>query len=378
MVSQVNPPRNSNSYDTHKRLLDHLTTAVLLLDEDLRVTYVNPAAEQMMAASFSQLNGVDINQLFSDEDGQTKDELETALRDLHPITKREAQVKVSNKGQAATVDYTMTPVIQPQSGISLLLEIRLLDRLMRISREDNLINSHQATKALVRGVAHEVKNPLGGIRGAAQLLARELHTPALHEYTDIIIAEADRLRNLVDEMLGPRKVPKPATTNIHEVMERVRTVLMAEAGPDIDIVRDYDPSVPDIWCDKDQLIQAMLNIARNAMQALKEFDRQAFPKVTLKTRVLRQFTIGHQRHRLVALVQIQDNGPGISKELQETMFYPMISGRANGTGLGLSISQSIINQHQGLIECDSQPGKTLFSMYLPLGPEPMALNLSGV
>ena len=331
-----------------------------------------------MAASFSQLNGVDINQLFSDEDGQTKDELETALRDLHPITKREAQVKVSNKGHAATVDYTMTPVIQPQSGISLLLEVRLLDRLMRISREDNLINSHQATKALVRGVAHEVKNPLGGIRGAAQLLARELQTPALHEYTDIIIAEADRLRNLVDEMLGPRKVPKPAMTNIHEVMERVRTVLMAEAGPGIDIARDYDPSVPDIWCDKDQLIQAMLNIARNAMQALKEFNRQAFPKVTLKTRVLRQFTIGHQRHRLVALVQIQDNGPGISKELQETMFYPMISGRANGTGLGLSISQSIINQHQGLIECDSQPGKTLFSMYLPLDPEPMALNLSGV
>ncbi|HCB40980.1 MAG TPA: PAS domain-containing sensor histidine kinase, partial [Gammaproteobacteria bacterium] len=245
-------------------------------------------------------------------------------------------------------------------------ELRPLDRLMRISREDNLINAHHATRALVRGVAHEVKNPLGGIRGAAQLLARELPDDSLREYTDIIIAEVDRLRNLVDQMLGPRKLPKWAQINIHEILERVRSVLTAETGDPVVIERDYDPSLPEMCGDKDQLIQAILNIVRNAKQALMDDEEQKNPTVILRTRALRQFTIGHTRHRLILLVEIEDNGPGISQEMQETMFYPMISGRASGTGLGLSISQSIINQHHGLVECESSPGKTTFRLLLPL------------
>jgi two-component system nitrogen regulation sensor histidine kinase GlnL len=191
------------------------------------------------------------------------------------------------------------------------------------------------------------------------------------EYTDSIIAEVDRLRNLVDQMLGPRKLPKLAVVNIHEILERVRSVLSAETGETatqdhVRIHRDYDPSLPEIWADKDQLIQAILNIVRNAKQALNEFADQANPTITLRTRALRQFTIGHVRHRLLVLVEIEDNGPGVSREMQETMFYPMVSGRASGTGLGLSISQSIISQHHGLVECDSRPGQTIFRLLLPL------------
>ena len=365
-MNPVNTARVSNNYDQPRRLMDHLTTAVLLLDEQMKVQYVNPAAEQLMAASQSQLAGMTINNLIHDKDQSTQADLENALRDLHPFTKREAQVYILNNPQLATVDYTITPIRESTNTHSLLLELRPLDRLMRISREDNLINAHQATRALVRGVAHEVKNPLGGIRGAAQLLARELPDDSLREYTDIIIAEVDRLRNLVDQMLGPRKLPKWAQVNIHEILERVRSVLTAETGDPVAIDRDYDPSLPEMCGDKDQLIQAILNIVRNAKQALTEDEAQKDPTIVLRTRALRQFTIGHIRHRLILLVEIEDNGPGIAKEMQETMFYPMISGRASGTGLGLSISQSIINQHHGLVECESNPGKTIFRLLLPL------------
>ncbi|RLU02447.1 MAG: PAS domain-containing protein, partial [Ketobacter sp.] len=355
-MNPVNTARVSNNYDQPRRLMDHLTTAVVLLDEQMKVQYVNPAAEQLMAASQSQLAGMTINNLIHDKDQSTQADLENALRDLHPFTKREAQIYILNNPQLATVDYTITPIRESTNAHSLLLELRPLDRLMRISREDNLINAHHATRALVRGVAHEVKNPLGGIRGAAQLLARELPDDSLREYTDIIIAEVDRLRNLVDQMLGPRKLPKWAQVNIHEILERVRSVLTAETGDPVAIERDYDPSLPEMCGDKDQLIQAILNIVRNAKQALTEDEVQENPIIILRTRALRQFTIGHIRHRLILLVEIEDNGPGIAKEMQETMFYPMISGRASGTGLGLSISQSIINQHHGLVECESNPG----------------------
>ena len=353
------------NYDLPKSLLDNLTTAVLLLNENLRVRYLNPAAEHLLAASLSQLVGIPIRQLISENDPNAHADMETALAELHPYTKREAQLHVANTPHSTTVDYTITPLVEPGYPRSLLMEIRPLDRLMRISREDGIINAHQATRALVRGVAHEVKNPLGGIRGAAQLLARELHDESLREYTDIIIDEVDRLRNLVDRMLGPRKLPKLAQVNIHEILERVRAVLLAE-DDGIAVERDYDPSLPELWGDKDQLIQAILNIVRNARQALQENPGQKDPKIMVRTRALRQFTIGHVRHRLILLVEVEDNGPGVDKELQETMFYPMVSGRASGTGLGLSISQSIVNQHHGLIECDSQPGKTIFRLLLPL------------
>lgn len=353
-------------YDLTKGLLDNLTTAVVLVDESLRVQYLNPAAEHLLAASRSQLIGTPIRQLILDADAHTEEDMKSSLSELHPFTRREAHLLVANSMQPATVDYTVSPLVEPGVHSSLLMEIRPLDRLMRISREDGIINAHQATRALVRGVAHEVKNPLGGIRGAAQLLARELPDESLREYTDVIIDEVDRLRNLVDRMLGPRKLPQRTQVNIHEVLERVRTVMLADESNEVILERDYDPSLPELWADKDQLIQSVLNIVKNARQALNENPNQENPKITMRTRALRQFTIGHVRYRLVLLVEIEDNGPGVDKELQETLFFPMVSGRAHGTGLGLSISQSIVNQHHGLIECDSQPGKTIFRLLLPL------------
>ncbi|PCJ36329.1 MAG: nitrogen regulation protein NR(II) [Moraxellaceae bacterium] len=352
------------SIEIHKKLLDNLTTAVLLLDAELRIVYTNPAAEHLFATSSSQLLNSPVNSIFYEECGDIN-ELANSLETQHPFTRRETTLVLANCTQSAIVDYTITPLISPSEKM-LLMEIRSLDRLIKISREDNIVSAHQATQALIRGVAHEVKNPLGGIRGAAQLLARELHDKSLNEYTDVIIGEADRLRNLVDKMLGPRKLPTLTEVNVHQLLERVRTLLQAEPGHSITIIRDYDPSLPELWADGDQLIQALLNVARNARQALTENPDQQNPSITLRTRILRQFTIGNKKHRLTYVVEIEDNGPGISNELQETLFFPMVSGRANGTGLGLSIAQSILHQHQGLIECDSEPGKTIFRLLLPL------------
>ena len=208
-----------------------------------------------------------------------------------------------------------------------------------------------------------MKNPLGGIRGAAQLLARELSSPDQLEYTQIIIREVDRLRALVDQLLGPNKQLEPESLNIHEVLEHVRQLIEAEIDQTISVIRDYDPSLPDLSGDRSQLIQAILNITRNALQAC---EGQASCKLTLRTRVLRQFTIGSNRHKLVCKIDIQDNGPGVPEDMIGLIFLPMVTGRAEGTGLGLSISQSIINRHGGLLECQSEPGNTLFTIYLPL------------
>ncbi len=214
---------------------------------------------------------------------------------------------------------------------------------------------------LVRGLAHEIKNPLGGLRGAAQLLDLELHDPELKEYTQIIIAESDRLQGLMDKMLGPNKLPNKSMLNIHEVLERVRQLVQAEYSGNLTINNDYDPSIPDIYADKDQLIQAILNIARNAMQAM-----EGKGEIMFKTRIHRQLNVGRKRYKLAVKCDIINNGPGIDADMMSQIFYPMITGRAEGTGLGLSIAQALINQHNGLIECNSEPGNTVFSIFLPM------------
>jgi two-component system nitrogen regulation sensor histidine kinase GlnL len=350
----------------NQRLLEHLNTGVLLLDADLSVLYVNPAAEALLEMSGKRCLGVPFYEL-----AHESDESIVALRHSvvtgHSYTKREAIIQLHNQ-QQITLDYSVSPVSHPETRLpSLLVELQGRDRLMRISREEQLIAKQETTRSLVRGLAHEIKNPLGGIRGAAQLLARELPSNDLTEYTNIIIEEADRLRDLVDRLLGPRHIPKQEDVNIHEVLERVCQLIEVESQGRIRIDRDYDPSIPELQADKGQMIQAMLNICRNAMQAMLESSPEIDqPTLQLRTRTVRQFTIGHQRHRLVAQIDITDNGPGIPEDLRENLFYPMVSGRAEGTGLGLSISQSIINQKNGIIEFASEPGKTIFSIYLPL------------
>ncbi|QXH36154.1 nitrogen regulation protein NR(II) [Pseudomonas muyukensis] len=347
----------------HRLLLDNLTTATLLLNGELRLEYMNPAAEMLLAVSGQRSHGQFISELFT-ESTEALNSLRQAVEHAHPFTKREAQL-TSLTGQTITVDYAVTSILH-QGQTLLLLEVHPRDRLLRITKEEAQLSKQETTKMLVRGLAHEIKNPLGGIRGAAQLLARELPEDGLRDYTNVIIEEADRLRNLVDRMLGSNKLPSLAMTNIHEVLERVCSLVEAESQGGITLVRDYDPSLPDVLVDREQMIQAVLNIVRNAMQAIGGQNELRLGRITLRSRAVRQFTIGHVRHRLVARVEIVDNGPGIPAELQDTLFYPMVSGRPDGTGLGLAITQNIISQHQGLIECESHPGHTTFSIYLPL------------
>ena len=345
-------------------LIENLTTATLLLNSRLRLEYMNPAAEMLLAVSGQRSHGQFISELFT-ESPEALAALRQAVEEAHPFTKREATL-TSATGQSLTVDYAVTPVLTRQETM-LLLEVLPRDRLLRITKEEAQLSKQETTKMLVRGLAHEIKNPLGGIRGAAQLLARELPEEHLKDYTEVIIEEADRLRNLVDRMLGSNKLPSLAMTNIHEVLEHVASLIEAECQGSIILVRDYDPSIPDLLIDREQMIQAVLNIVRNAMQAIAgQKHDMGLRRISLRTRTLRQFTIGHTRHRLVVKVEIIDNGPGIPPELQETIFYPMVSGRADGTGLGLAITQNIISQHQGLIECESHPGHTVFSIFLPL------------
>lgn len=349
-----------------RQILDNLTTAVVLLDGSLRVSYMNPAAEMLLEVSGQRVQGQRISSLFSDA-VESMESLRNSISNGHPFTKREAQLNLSN-GQCLMVDYSVTPV-QASERNWVLLELLPRDRLLRITREEAQLSKQEVTRVLVRGLAHEIKNPLGGIRGAAQLLARELVEPSLQDYTDVIIQEADRLRNLVDRMLGPYQRPRLAPINIHEITEHVCSLIQAETQGNMDILRDYDPSIPDLLGDREQLIQAVLNIVRNAMQAIMAEADGRRGQIILRTRTLRQFTIGSKRHRLVCRLEITDNGPGIAPGILDSIFYPMVSGRADGTGLGLSITQNIVTRHQGLIECDSVPGHTTFTLFLPLPGE---------
>ena len=347
----------------HQRILDNLATAVLVLDHDKRTRYLNPAAEMLLQTSGERIRGQPVTSIFVEPDAALQTLTETAATG-HTFTKREAELLLPS-GQLICVDYSISPF--PGDDPLLLMEIQQRDRLQRISREEELLTQQETTRTLVRGMAHEIKNPLGGIRGAAQLLERELENADLRDFTRVIMEEADRLRSLVDRMLGPNRAIETAPTNIHDVVEHVRTLLEAEGGSQVSLVRDYDPSIPEFMGDREQLIQAILNIARNALEVLtKSPPEDAEPRITMRTRALRQFTIGHTRHRLVCRVDIIDNGPGIPRELQPNIFYPMISGRPDGTGLGLAITQSIIGQHQGLVECESRPGCTRFIIFLPL------------
>ncbi|MFT6387783.1 MAG: two-component system nitrogen regulation sensor histidine kinase GlnL [Cellvibrionaceae bacterium] len=348
-----------------KQLLDNLTTAVMLVDDQLRLLHMNSACETLLQVSLNHVYGTSIKNFYH-ESTKALEKVTNALTDESLYTKRKARWRLHNK-QHITVDYTVTPL---NNVNQILFEIQPLDRLMKISREEAMIASQSTTRNLIRGLAHEVKNPLGGIRGAAQLLERELDqisdNPELKEYTNVIIAESDRLRNLVDRMLGPRHIIELRPTNIHEVLERVITLITAETKGCISLKRNYDPSIPDIKGDSELLIQALLNIIHNAIQALSTDTENKSPLLNIGTHIQRQVTIGRKHYPLVCCISVNDNGPGIPPDLIDDVFYPMISGRAHGSGLGLSIAQQLINQHKGLIECASEPGDTRFSIYIPL------------
>ena len=341
-------------------IIENISSGVLGLDASYRVRLINPAAESLLQLSEARLLGQAIGELEM-SDVPWRITLEQADREGRSIVRRGLKLETRD-GRPTLADMIITPM-RDVAALAFLIELQPVDRLLRISREENLLNAEQTTRAVVRGLAHEIKNPLGGIRGAAQLLQRELPEGPLREYTGIIIQEADRLRGLVDRLLGPNKKPALAALNVHEVIEHVLQLILAEVGDRLLLRRDYDPSLPDILGDRAQLIQALLNILRNALQATED---QARCEITLRTRSHRQFTIGDRRHRLVLWLDIADNGPGIPPSLRETLFVPMVSGRAEGTGLGLSIAQAIVHRHGGLLICDSKLGPTCFSIYLPM------------
>lgn len=342
-----------------RRILDNLTTAVLLLDEDLRIDYINAAGEILFEVSANHIMRQPMRELLMGG-AAIEDSLRRSRESGHPYTERELELRLANT-RAITVDMTVTPLYEYTGRCEILLETTRVDRHLRIAREESLIAQNNNTRLLMRGMAHEINNPLGGLRGAAQLLDAELENETLREYTHVIIGEADRLQSLLSRMLGPTAPPARRRLNIHEVVERVRKLIEAEAPQSVAIVRDYDPSIPDISGDSDQLIQSLLNLTRNALQAV---DGKGC--ITLQTRTQRRFTIGTRMHKLVVKINVIDDGPGILPEMRENIFYPMVTSRAEGTGLGLPIAQSIVNQHGGLIECSSQPGQTQFSIILPL------------
>jgi two-component system nitrogen regulation sensor histidine kinase GlnL len=246
---------------------------------------------------------------------------------------------------------------------ALIVELRHIDRQLKIAREERLLEQQQANRDLIRSLAHEIKNPLGGIRGAAQLLEAELPRPQLAEYTQVIIGEADRLQSLVNRLLTPSRLPAYRRTNVHEILVRVRSVVQAEF-PSIGMEQDFDTSIPEFDADPEQLTQAVLNIVKNAAQAVMQ--SAAEPRIRLTTRVARYVTLAKKRYRLALAIAVEDNGPGIAPEISERIFYPLVSGREGGSGLGLTIAQTFVAQHSGTIEWTSAPGQTVFTILLPL------------
>ena len=342
-----------------KRILDHLNTAILLFDRELILTYINTTGEILLADSAHHLVGQSADELFKSSDSALLINLKQSLAMAEPLVDR--ALTLSRMTQNVTINFSATPLLSDELVSEILVELQQVDNHLRISKEEQLLTQQNTARLLVRGLAHEIKNPLGGLRGAAQLLDLELHDPELKEYTQIIIAESDRLQGLMDKMLGPNKLPNKKALNIHEVLERVRQLVQAESSGSLIIKNDYDPSIPNIYADKDQLIQAILNIARNAVQAM-----EGKGNIMFKTRIHRHMSIGRKRYKLAVKCDIIDNGPGIDASMMSQIFYPMITGRADGTGLGLSIAQALINQHNGLIECNSEPGNTVFSIFLPM------------
>ena len=356
-------------------LLDGLVTGVILLDQSLHVGYLNAAAQTLLSLGPNQALGRNITELARGADALLP-LFDRARQGREDVVQRELAWPAPG-GADRILDCAVTQITLGQGDCRLLLEMEDITQHRRLTRESALLAQLGGSRLMVRQLAHEIKIPLGGLRGAAQLLERELLDPALREYTRIIINEADRLTHLLDSMLGPGRPPAKQLINVHELLERVYHLLRSEAPEGVTVKRDYDPSLPPLTADPNHIIQAMLNLGRNALQALSgghvpspghvlSTRHVSGPRLILRTRAANNVSVGAQRHRLVALIQFEDNGPGVLPEIRDTIFYPLVSGRADGTGLGLGIAQDLVSRHGGLIEFDSVPGRTQFVILLPM------------
>jgi two-component system nitrogen regulation sensor histidine kinase GlnL len=345
------------------KAFDQLATLVLVVKADNRVLFANASFEDVMGLSRRNLQGADVPGLFVDE-ARLLQAIEGARRHDFSALRFDDQLKRQG-ADAFPVHVVVASSDQPDE---VLIELLPQETQSRQDREERQLEHAQANKELIRNLAHEIKNPLGGIRGAAQLLQLELDTRSdLTEYTQVIVREADRLQTLVDRLLAPHRRPHVVgNVNIHEVCERVRTLILAEFPKGLQVRRNYDISLPEFRGDMEQLIQAVLNIAHNAAQALLDRIAQGDAEIVLCTRIARQVTFVKQRYKLALELHVIDNGPGIPEEIKDRLFHPLVSGRDGGSGLGLNLAQTFVQQHQGLIECDSQPGRTDFKILIPL------------
>ena len=373
----------ASEYNSPQTIVDNLHSAVIVIGENLQIICINPAAELLFHISNNRAVKKNIRQLIINEH-EFFDRLERSLISAHPYTVYDDQLRLHHH-QIIDVDYSVSPIQYQDKGKFLLLEFIRLKTQHKLSHEESILSQYEASKSLLRGLAHEIKNPLGGIRGAAQLLERELengpNSSENKQFTQSIINEADRLKNLLDRMVGPKDIPTKSDVNIHKILEHVRQLVLAE-NDQITISADYDPSIPELHADESMMIQVILNITRNAVTAATadlaannnkandlhgpEKYRSNIPTILFKTRTQRNCNIGLHTYPLVARIDIEDNGSGVKKELLEKIFMPMITGHAEGTGLGLSIAQSLVQQHNGLIEFTSKPGKTIFTILLPI------------
>ena len=341
---------------------DTLSTAIIVLDTSFTILQMNAAAENLFGQSRERVIQKSFNKILNQE--LKKEDLQFAI-DFVSANKKPHAIRgcyLHNKQErTATVDCIANPIFTQGEYIGIVLEFYRTDHQLKAAREEQLLSQQEATQKLVRGMAHEIKNPLGGVRGAAQLLESELDDESLKEYTTIIIAEADRLQNLVDRMLGARAPNKNELINIHQVLERVRRLIKADIPKGVELTFDYDPSIPTFNADLDNLIQVVLNIVVNALKAVGESGNIQF-----KTRIMRNHIINHKQHKLSLRLEIKDDGVGVPDDIRDKLFFPMISGSTEGTGLGLSIAQSLAHRQNGVLEFESQPGATCFILSLPM------------
>jgi two-component system nitrogen regulation sensor histidine kinase GlnL len=344
---------------------DHLATMVAVVTPDGRCVFANASFENVLGLSRRSVQRGSVFQWFVEAD-MLRDTVAAVARNEFSTSRLEAQLR--RPGPSGGDALPVHAIINQMDGTPhVLVELVEIEAQTRQDREERALGQAQATKELIRNLAHEIKNPLGGIRGAAQLLEMEGQTRTLTEYTQVIIHEADRLQALVDRLLAPHRKPHVVSdVNIHEVCERVRSLILAEFPRGLAVQRDYDVSIPDFRGDREQLIQAVLNIAHNAAQALAERIVAGDAAIVLRTRIARQVTLGKQRYRLALELHIEDNGPGVPESIRDRIFYPLVSGRDGGSGLGLTLAQTFVQQHQGTIECESEPGRTVFKIVIPL------------
>ena len=369
---------------------DHLASMVAVIGTNGECIFANAAFEQTIGLARRSVQRSNLFDWFVDAQ-PVRDTVAAVAGNQFSASRLEAQLRRGHgQNEAWPVHVIVSPIEGPLAAASrrpspagikesgeatfpceatsyLVIELVMLEQQVRLEREERVLGRVQANKELIRNLAHEIKNPLGGIRGAAQLLEMELQSKTLSDYTRVIIAEADRLQALVDRLLAPHRLPHVVgDVNIHEVCERVRALVLAEYPRGLEVRRDYDVSIPEFRGDREQLIQALLNIAQNAAQALAERILAGDARITLSSRIARQVTLGKQRYRLALELHVRDNGAGVPQALLERIFYPLVTGREGGSGLGLTLAQTFVQQHLGTVECESEPGNTVFKILIPL------------